>query len=397
MQKRILGLDIVRAAAIIMVVIGHSYNLIFPFTKAPYGIGTVVSKVIATSTFFSKLGVELFFVLSGFLIGNILIKEFKKGEPFTLKSLKVFWVRRWFRTLPNYYLILLVNTLLYSWRFHTNMFHWPHFLLVQNLFSRPPSFFGEAWSLAIEEWFYLTMPLAILVADFIFKKSPRKKILLATICSYIAVSTLLKIVYALFHFQQPDVEDYLLSQDNGLRKIIPLRLDAIGFGVLMAYFKNYYADSLFQLRKKLFAIGCAGIGIVAFFQYWNLYQDMYQHHWVRLLTSSTMFSLIPIFFSFMLPFAESITTIGSRGLAKTIVYISTISYSLYLVHLTLLYDSFFKHLSPPNLVIALRNGCLYLVVLVGVASLLYFLYEKPMTALRDKLKQGMDKSNGFIN
>ena len=54
-------------------------------------------------------GVELFFVLSGFLIGGILIKTFQKDNSFGIKTISNFWIRRWFRTLPNYDLILILN------------------------------------------------------------------------------------------------------------------------------------------------------------------------------------------------------------------------------------------------------------------------------------------------
>ncbi len=99
-HDRIFGFDILRACAIIFVVAVHGRFLVegtflYDF---PYLI-------------FAD-GVDLFFVLSGFLIGTILLKEISTSKSFTFSQLTNFWKRRWFRTLPNYYLILLVNVII---------------------------------------------------------------------------------------------------------------------------------------------------------------------------------------------------------------------------------------------------------------------------------------------
>ena len=101
---RVFGLDIFRATAIILVVLGHGSYLLnnTRFNGFPY------IKMID--------GVDLFFVLSGFLIGSILLKEINSKEYFGIKALTKFWKRRWLRTLPNYYLILLANYLVIHYK-----------------------------------------------------------------------------------------------------------------------------------------------------------------------------------------------------------------------------------------------------------------------------------------
>jgi len=96
--KRVFGLDILRALAIMFVVAGHGSTLL------PPKIGNI-------SNLFIFDGVSIFFVLSGFLIGGIFIKLIEENGIET-SVLKNFWVRRWFRTLPNYFLILLTLCLL---------------------------------------------------------------------------------------------------------------------------------------------------------------------------------------------------------------------------------------------------------------------------------------------
>src|ERR1700742_3796245 len=87
--KRNYGLDILRAFAILFVLNVHSANCFKPDSRA-----------LRVLTFFNLDGVMLFFVLSGFLIGGILIRQFEK-ERASAKMLFTFWIRRWFRTLPN--------------------------------------------------------------------------------------------------------------------------------------------------------------------------------------------------------------------------------------------------------------------------------------------------------
>jgi len=99
LKNRIFGLDVIRALAILLVLCSHSTLLLFPNQK--HILLTVIQ-------FFGTVGVDLFFVLSGFLIGTIILKQVHKGQT-KFKDFCYFWVRRWFRTLPNYFLILLIN------------------------------------------------------------------------------------------------------------------------------------------------------------------------------------------------------------------------------------------------------------------------------------------------
>jgi len=90
--NRIYGLDILRAFAIFFVVLAHASS----FLTQP------LQDIL---WHFQYDGVSIFFVLSGYLIGGILIKIIEnKGATF--KNLFNFWLRRWLRTLPNYFLVL---------------------------------------------------------------------------------------------------------------------------------------------------------------------------------------------------------------------------------------------------------------------------------------------------
>jgi peptidoglycan/LPS O-acetylase OafA/YrhL len=107
-------------------------------------------------------GVELFFVLSGFLIGRILIRyDSDLGNPGTVG---VFYIRRWFRTLPLFWLFVVLNVLLeFQVKDHPISLGevLEHGFFLRTFATYHPVFFPESWSLAIEEWFYLLFPAAI--------------------------------------------------------------------------------------------------------------------------------------------------------------------------------------------------------------------------------------------
>src|ERR1700741_3248969 len=100
-MNRIFGLDILRTLAILLVVFSHALRFA-PVAPETHHL---------LELFMGYTGVELFFALSGFLIGGILLRE--NETAISAKSIGKFWFRRWMRTLPAYYLVLLGTPLLY--------------------------------------------------------------------------------------------------------------------------------------------------------------------------------------------------------------------------------------------------------------------------------------------
>ncbi|PHV08414.1 acyltransferase [Janthinobacterium sp. BJB412] len=142
------GLDTLRAIAIALVLMTHYTG--FVSGSPTFGF---VGRV-------GWAGVDLFFVLSGYLIGNQILSALARKEDF---SLKVFFAKRLLRTLPNYYVVLAAYFLLPDllkgsstaplWRFLT---------FTQNFGLEYGQTFSHSWSLCIEEQFYLVLPLAVL-------------------------------------------------------------------------------------------------------------------------------------------------------------------------------------------------------------------------------------------
>lgn len=140
--KRNFGLDVLRAAAIVGVILAHGLNIYIGRVNLTSSLGT---------------GVELFFVLSGFLIGRICLRAFQT-ETFSFWS---FWRARWWRTLPPYFAALLLYigaSHIYS---EFPSLHLYYALFLQNYLGITG--FAPTWSLCVEEHFYLCLPILLIV------------------------------------------------------------------------------------------------------------------------------------------------------------------------------------------------------------------------------------------
>lgn len=138
---RIPALDGVRAIAIALVIIFHTYQ--GQMELSPQAFPNWLMKI-------SWVGVQLFFTLSGFLIGGGIYEEIRK-ERF---SLQTFYVRRFLRIVPPAYIFLVI----YAWP----RLAWPegvfwNFLYLAN-YRMEIMFYGPFWSLCVEEHFYLVFP-----------------------------------------------------------------------------------------------------------------------------------------------------------------------------------------------------------------------------------------------
>ena len=164
-------------------------------------------------------------MLSGFLIGTIIIEAVSRSRT-ALGWLPGFWARRWLRTLPNYYLFLLVNAalLLFGVTSARPDAYLPYVFFVQNLLWAHPPFFPEAWSLAVEEVFYFFTPLLVGLAVVIFRRTD-KAILIG----------LLAIFAASIAARWYEVVSFNPAWDEDLRKVTLFRLDGIMLGFLFAW------------------------------------------------------------------------------------------------------------------------------------------------------------------
>ena len=122
---------------------------------------------------FGWIGVDLFFVLSGYLIGGQLLAPLARDQRIKLGR---FFTRRALRIMPAYFVVLAIYFLLPSWREYSEMSQplWKFLLSVQNIALHGGTAFSHAWSLAVEDQFYLALPFLLL---FLFRR-PRAAIII---------------------------------------------------------------------------------------------------------------------------------------------------------------------------------------------------------------------------
>jgi peptidoglycan/LPS O-acetylase OafA/YrhL len=350
-KERNFGLDLVRALAIAIVLISHGRMLLPEFP----------GRIMFAYGYF---GVELFFVLSGFLIGTILIKEFDKQPQLTLRSVRDFWIRRWFRTIPNYLLFLILNLTLYQWLFVQRPFDIRYFLFLQNLAWPCPLLMPESWSLAIEEWFYFTLPLMMLAFVFL----PLRKRYSLLICFILYV-----LLFSVVRFYGVMLSN--LSWDEQVRKVVLYRLDAIGYGVLVAYCNYYHGAALTKHRMMLLVLGCLCVGLSVI-----IFSNSLLTTLETLFNKTLLFVLTNLGFALMLPWFKEIK-VYNRRLVEIVSHISIVSYSMYLIHFSFaipLMQNYLPKEVPWYLVYAA-----YLVLTAVLSTVVYKYYERPMTHLRE--------------
>ena len=240
-NSRVPELDGLRGVAILLVVLYH--YIYGGFSPGDESMPAKFTHFILT---LSWSGVDLFFVLSGFLIGGILMDARDASGYFT-----TFYIRRFCRILPLYLLWLALFILFsaicpprtppewYSALFFREIPHfhpWEYFIFLQNFYIAKTSLFGSSWlaatwSLAVEEQFYLLLPLMIWLVP------PRK--LSAVLIVLILLVPVFRVFLYLFH---PSVMAYVL---------LPGRADALLSGVLCAcLMRNEKIRCLLQAKRR---------------------------------------------------------------------------------------------------------------------------------------------------
>jgi peptidoglycan/LPS O-acetylase OafA/YrhL len=156
-QQRILGFDGLRAFAVVAVILQHIG--FYSFLEKEKLIGASALPLVHGTT-----GVQIFFVLSGFLITKLLLQELAHTGSISLRD---FYIRRCLRIFPVYYLVVGLTVLMHI--LGTGVMKWkslPYVLTYTYNFIPQPAYsaiLGHTWSLAVEEHFYLVWPLVFLL------------------------------------------------------------------------------------------------------------------------------------------------------------------------------------------------------------------------------------------
>jgi len=359
--KRVFGLDVLRAVAILFVMALHGTGLL-----VSTGIGGDLASWLELQTgVLGVYGVEIFFVLSGFLIGTILLSlapSFKNP-----KILLAFWQRRWFRTLPNYFLFLGINMAVLHFLSPSRLSGTiPYFLFLQNWLWIQPRFFPESWSLAIEEWFYLLFPIVI----FTFRRRlSYERAFIVSALIFLVIPTILRIIWAFSGHTDWDGE---------FRKVTMLRLDSIMYGVMAAQIKIIFPDFWAKFKSILLVIGL-GILFVA----WLYIIEVGLNDW---FAKTLLFSVISLGASFLLPFCDQWRVSKENIITHSFRQTALWSYSLYLCHLSvlLIVESVFPLLDRQAIPLSIAAWFAFYILSFAIAGFLYRYFEKPIMDLRER-------------
>jgi len=364
-RGRTFGLDIMRAVGILMVVEDHSYHLISDYLPRGFVFIPFLDKI------------SFFFVLSGFLVGTIIMEIYNR-ENFGLPDLGRFWARRWIRTVPLYILVITGMVILrYSFTHVGFVFPWREFIFLQNFYypeADPFYFYPEGWSLAVEEWFYFLVPALLFICHLLFSKIiSKKQLLISVIVSVIIGSTSLR-VYRGFH--TPDLNWY--TWNNWFYKIVLFRLDTIMFGFLAAFVRHYY-PAFWNRSKNI----CLGIFLASMAATIALHTFWLAHSlWLKtfFLTQTGIIMML------WLPKLDSMKT--GKGLFRWLMtYLSNLTFVLYLLNRTPILQSILQLFPPRNLPMGLCEYVLYFVLLFSSATLMHKYLELPIIDLRKKIRQ----------
>lgn len=357
--NRIYGLDILRCLAILFVVFAHG-NLYFPKSISKY------------LDFFLFDGVSLFFVLSGFLIGGILIRELETKQ--SRFSLFKFWRNRWFRTLPAYFLVLTTLVII---DFANNASFpnlWNYLFFIQNLNSPHPEWFQEAWSLSVEEWFYIIVPFLLFISIKFFNLEIKNSVLIVS--SLILICVTVNRTYNFYELNNLTEKGWDLT----FRKQVFFRLDSLMYGVLGAYLYKYANNLWFENRKYYFVLGI----IIAFVNKFCIPFDS-----GSLYSCVFSFSVDSLATLFLLPYLNEIKN-GNGILYRLITGIALISYSMYLVNYSLVMERILKFVSVDtnnNQFDFLMTYFLFWSITILLSLLIYNYCEVPMMKLRNRLNK----------
>jgi peptidoglycan/LPS O-acetylase OafA/YrhL len=273
------SLDALRGLAVIMVVVCH------------YFLG--IERQSAFSLAMGH-GVDLFFVLSGFLISGLFFAEIKRTGHIDSKR---FWIRRGFKIYPPFY-VFLTLTCIFIFRGIPRPQIYAELFFVQDYFS---PLWVHTWSLAVEEQFYFTLPLflIVLLRGKVLRIIPVTSLVLSCLCFYLRFRA----------FQSSGVWDNFAYPAH-------LRMDALLAGVVLGYYA-YFDQSSFRETRKAFVL-VLGVTITIF-----------------ALAMPPFFQLTFCYIGFAFVVAWSVQHPVSKWL-YWLSYIGLYSYSIYLWHVALM-------------------------------------------------------------
>lgn len=291
-DARISSVDIFRAFAILPVVLYHFDDFL------PYGY----------------LGVDLFFVISGLLVGSILIRQYKRNEKINFFQ---FILRRGFKIWPSYYFFLIAGSIFVYLVYRNDRPAYAienvhdslrYVFFYVNYTDEPYHWvFDHSWSLCVEEHFYILLPLLLILVQLCFPRA--HKMLLISTVGLILAGILFKILGHYF--------TWIYTNSS----VTHSRIDALGWGVLLGILVTYYEEQLRKMKwlPVFFIVGLAGFATAIFVH----------HEWRNVFYEQAIFQSVTPFCFFLMLLGLYYVDFSKW---KPLRFISYYSYNWYLWH-----------------------------------------------------------------
>ena len=364
------GLDTLRSVAIVAVMLFHTYDF--------HGAGTLPASVAPVATL-GWMGVDLFFVLSGYLIASQFLKPYLAGQR---PGLWTFYRNRMFRVLPAYGMVL---ALYYGWPLWRESPHlpplWELITFTQNLFANFSSdhAFSHVWSLCVEEHFYLLFPLIVL--PMMLKPSLNKTL---TVIGALVLAGMCLRGLILFQLLRPLADS---GQSFGLaymrRIYYPTysRLDGLLAGVALGLVKTFKPTAWRALGRRGHALLAAGVCLVGIsvYLFWERFDSVTGASALGIVIGPPVLSL-----GLGCLVASAVSSNGwLRAKIPGAQLLATLAYSMYLTHKELIHlvDLWFPSIAQGAMYQWLG---VYAVSCLAAATVLYLCVERPFLRLRDK-------------
>jgi len=354
-RERQPGLDLLRALAIIVVVIYHA--ALFGF-KLPGRVDR-----------FGWIGVDLFFVLSGYLIGGQLLAPLARNQRINLGR---FFARRALRIMPAYFVILAIYIFLPSWREYPEMYPtWKFLLSVQNIGLHGGTAFSHAWSLAVEDQFYLCLPFILLFVN----RSPRLAIIIPSVI--VLGGILLRTFLAYQNLNETGVSF------RGFQAWIYYptwtRLDPLVFGVALAAIEKFRPEWWKRLTNSTIWLWLPGLALIVYALYLG------EGDYVPVTAAIWQFPLLGLGMAALLVCAVSPRLPFRRVAIPGAAFIASIAYSTYLVQ-KLVIHFVAQFCASHNIALTSVWALLGVELCVYAAAIILFLaVERPFLQLRHRL------------
>ncbi|MGF6777424.1 acyltransferase family protein [Paraburkholderia sp. GAS334] len=292
------------------------------------------------------MGVDLFFVLSGFLITGILLERKARQQSY----FSYFYARRIRRILPPYLLLMLVSSLVFGLGWAR---HWQWYALFATNIGDALGQSGHdslnvLWSLAVEEQFYIVWPFVVLLL-------PQRALAIVAAALIVLVPLLRAVATPWFDTFWP------------IYYLTPFRMDLLSAGALLAVAVRRDRNALEPFRlPAVFALFAALVVL-----------GWLHLHFPRFRAANTPLSNAGLYsISLVLCTSALVIALQSKGIVKRVlshpalVYIGTISYTIYLVHLTVLYMLWPLELNR------YVTAALALAITLAYATLTWFAFER---------------------